>query len=160
MSDHETPRDRNGRKILDFLIPLGVPVAMYDAGRVSDATAHPGGGESIVQQAFKDEVDINTIVRRFGISGPTPFGVGSGVYGDFTGITDLESAIEAVERAERGFLKLPPEVRERFGNDPARLVAFAQTVPESDFIAAVTPAADPAPVGTVVVEQPPASGAQ
>lgn len=139
------------RKDLEFLVPLGVPVAMYDAKMVSDATAHPGGGPSIVQQAFADEVDINTIVRRFGISGTMPSGVAGGVYGDFTGIWDYESAVEAVARAERGFMKLPAEVRERFGNDPGKLVAFAQSVPESEFVAAVQPP---------VVEQPPASAGQ
>jgi len=91
----------------DGYVPVG-----YDTGRVT-----------IVQQQFIDEVDINTIVRRFGLTREMPSGVEGGVYGDFTGISDYESALAAVERAQEGFMTLDPEVREKFANDPGQYLA-------------------------------------
>lgn len=90
-------------------------------------------GVSLVQQHFKDEVDINTIVRRFGMTGEMPFGAAAGVYGDFTEVTDFASAKERIMRAEAGFMKLPADVRERFGNDPGAMVQFAQERGEDEF---------------------------
>lgn len=90
----------------------------YDPREVTRVTGLYTGRESLVQQQFANEVDINTIIRRFGISRVMPSGAAGGVYGDFTGIVDYESAKAAIERAESGFLALPPDVRERFQNDP------------------------------------------
>lgn len=98
---------------------------------------------TLVQQHFKDEVDINTIVRRFGVSGQMPDFLPSGVYGDFSGIEDYDSAVAAIERAQDGFMSLPAEVREKFSNDPGRLIQLAQTMSEDDFGKLVFP---PGPV--------------
>lgn len=91
------------------------------------------GRESQVQQQFKDEVDVNNIVRRFGLEvGQRAVIVPGGVYGDFTGVNDFESALDAVERAEEGFMRLPPEAREKFANDPARFLDYAQRVTDAE----------------------------
>lgn len=106
----------------------------YDHAAWSDATGIDTGAETLVQQQFAAEVDINTIVRRFGITGALPFGSAApGVYGDFTEITDYESALARVRKVEDGFMKLPPDVRERFGNDPGSLIRFANTLTEDSF---------------------------
>lgn len=91
------------------------------------------GEDTIVQQHMKDEVDVNTIVRRFGITGDMPFGVAAGVYGDFTEVTDFASAKERVEKVRDGFMKLPADIRERFGNDPGAMVDFVQERGEDEF---------------------------
>lgn len=116
----------------------GEPGPGYDAGCLSDMTAREAGpGDvSLVQQQFGEEVDINTIVRRFGLTQEMPSGIAGGVYGDFSGITDYESAVEAIDRARSGFMKLPAEVRDRFGNDPARLIRLAHELPEAEFVRA------------------------
>lgn len=108
------------------VMPLMRRLRGYDARIVSDATAMNTGRETIVQQQFATEVDINTIVRRFGVTGERPSGDLSGVYGDFTGVNDYESAVAAVERAQKGFMALPAAVRERFRNDPGRLIDYAK----------------------------------
>lgn len=126
----------------------------YDAHAVSLESAVHTGSESVVQQHLVDEVDINTIVRRFGITASRPSGDVGGVYGDFTGITDFESAVEAVERAQAGFMALPAEVRERFGNDAGRLLERAQQataeVLDGELGFAAARAAAAAPVAPVV----------
>lgn len=91
------------------------------------------GRESIVQQHFADEQDINTIMRRFGVTGQMPQFLPEGMYGDFTGIEDYESAVARIERADNAFMALPAEVRERFGNDPGALMRAAAVSDEDSF---------------------------
>jgi len=90
------------------------------------------GRDTYVQQQFKEDADINNIIRRFGI-GQLPV-VHEGVYGDFTGITDYRSAVAAVARAEEGFMRLPAEARDRFGNDPGKFLEYAEQVSEAELI--------------------------
>lgn len=80
--------------------------------------------EGVTQQQFAEEVDINTIVKRFGLTGDLPENVRVPVSGDFTGVVDFASAMLAVRAAEEDFLALPAELRYRFGNDPQRLMDF------------------------------------
>jgi len=89
--------------------------------------------ESIVQQQFRDEVDVNTIVRRFGLTGQVPAMQGPGVYGDFTGITDYESALARIEETRERFMELPPEVREQFNNNPGELARYVEGSTEEDW---------------------------
>lgn len=84
------------------------------------------GQESKTQQHFAEEVDINTIVKRFGLTGQLPDVVRVPRYGDFTGITDYHSAMNAVRQAEEGFMELPAELRARFQNDPQLLMEFME----------------------------------
>lgn len=107
------------------MIPMGASLHSYDHKAVSDAARTPGGGVMMTQQHFAEEADIETIVRRFGLTGQFPSSVTAGVYGDFTGITDYESAEETIRRTHERFMLLPAELREKFGNDPGRLVEFA-----------------------------------
>lgn len=80
--------------------------------------------EGMTQQQFKDETDINTIVRRFGLTGDLPQNLNMPVSGDFTGISDYQTAVNLVLKADEEFMTLPGEMRARFNNDPAQLLAF------------------------------------
>lgn len=122
-----------------FAIPADATLHGYDTKAASESVQVFTGDESFVQQSMKNEVDINTIVRRYGLTGGLPVGATVGVYADFSGIEDYDSAIAAIERAAVGFMKLPPEIRERFGNDPGQLAAFAAQANEADFVEALKP---------------------
>lgn len=128
---------------------VGKAAADYDPREVSRDNVHDTGPESIVQQHLRDEVDINTIVRRFGITGSMPFGAAQPMYADFTGITDYESAVALVRNVDQRFAHLPAELREKFRNNPGELVKFAATVDEAEFVAATTlePVVPPVPPG-------------
>lgn len=80
---------------------------------------------SLAVQSQKDEADINNIVRNFGVTGQLPVGVKIPQYGDFDGVDDYRSAIDAVRAAEDSFMKLPSSLREKLGNDPGRFVDYA-----------------------------------
>lgn len=79
---------------------------------------------SLAKQSFAEEVDINTIVRRFGLTGQLPVGMRAPTYGDFTGVIDFQTAMNAVALANEAFDALPAEVRVRFHNDPQEFVVF------------------------------------
>lgn len=79
---------------------------------------------SLTVQSEADDADINTIVRRFGLTGELPKGLRAPVYGDFTGVVDYQSALNAIDEADSVFLQLPAEVRSRFDNDAAKFVDF------------------------------------
>lgn len=79
---------------------------------------------SMARQAFRDECDINTIVRLFGLTGQLPDDVRAPVYADFEGIFDYQSALNAVIAAEDAFMSMPADVRSRFHNDPQAFVEF------------------------------------
>jgi len=101
----------------------------------ADATASDGGKVSMTQQSFAEELDINTILRRFNVTGQAPLGNVSPMYGDFTGLHDWEDAVEKVTRAREDFMRLPPDVREHFGNDPGQLIEYAQSHSYGEFVA-------------------------
>ena len=96
----------------------------YDADEVSRETSLICDDESLAVQSERDECDINTIVRRFGLTGHLPVGVRMPTYGDFVGVSDYQTALHAIMDADEAFMAMPAEVRERFGNDPAAFVDF------------------------------------
>lgn len=84
------------------------------------------------QQQFKDECDINNILRQFNITGLLPEAPLSPRYGDFTGISDYHTALNAVIAAEDGFMALPADIRARFQNDPENLINFLNDASNKD----------------------------
>lgn len=100
----------------------------YDADMVSVETGvfidSSASGEDMTQQEFKEESDINEIVRRFGITGQLPDNPRIPVSGDFEDVVDFHSAMNAVRAAEEGFMELPADLRAKFHNDPQELMDF------------------------------------
>lgn len=104
----------------------------YDTDEVSRETSLVCEDESLAVQSERDDCDINTIVRRFGLTGSLPVGVRRPEYGDFVGVSDYREALEALEAADASFYAMPAEVRARFENDPARFVDFCSDVSNVD----------------------------
>lgn len=80
--------------------------------------------KSLTQQQFKDDADINTIVKRFGLTGQLPSNLVAPVNADFSDVFDFHSAMMVVRRAQESFDRMPADVRFRFGNDPGAFVDF------------------------------------
>lgn len=98
----------------------------YDMNKVSDETGLFCADPSLAVQDQRDEVDINTIVRRFGI-GEIPVQPLPEHYGDLSQVPrDFQGMLNAVQALEAPFHQLPADLRSRFGNDPARFVEFTQ----------------------------------
>jgi len=96
----------------------------YDTDAASNESGLHCEDASLAQQHFKDECDINNILRQFNITGLLPEATLSPRYGDFTGIADYHSALNQVIAAEDEFMSLPATIRARFENDPAQLIDF------------------------------------
>lgn len=94
-----------------------------------DASAEAGllcEDESLTVQAEVEESDINTIVRRFGITGELPTNVRVPLSGDFAAAGDYHSSLNALLEADKSFMAMPAEIRARFDHDPAKLIAFVE----------------------------------
>ena len=85
----------------------------------------PHGGKSLTDQQYRDECDIEKILKRFGVTGQLPPNTrGNGVSGDFSNIGDFQNCLDRINRAKDEFNALPSQIRDRFGNDPAAYVDF------------------------------------
>lgn len=93
-----------------------------------DAASNDSGLEcldpTMAQQQFREECDINTIMERFGRTGELIAPVRMPQYGDFDGVNDYHSAMNAIVEAQSAFDSLPAKIRARFGNDPAEFLDF------------------------------------
>jgi len=95
----------------------------YNTEKASLESGIDGQAEpSMTQQQFREEADINTIVRRFGLTGQLPENPRLPTYGDFTEVTDYQTALNAVRLADESFMALPAPIRAEFDNDPQKLL--------------------------------------
>lgn len=82
---------------------------------------------SRTHQAFKDECDINNIVRKANSTGRLPERIKENpMYGDFSAAPAYQDAMNIVVKANEQFDLLPAETRERFANKPEKFLEFAQ----------------------------------
>lgn len=130
----------------------------YDTLAASDESGIACEDASLAQQQFKDECDINNILRQFNITGQLPNAPLSPRYGDFTGISDYKTALDRVIAADEEFMNLPANIRARFDNDAANLIEFLNneenraeaeklglTEPKQDFAAPAVEEQTPTP---------------
>jgi len=81
---------------------------------------------SRTKQSFRDECDINHILKRWERDGViSHFNRFEGSYGDFSNFGDYHESINQVNRAQEMFMSLPSKIRSQFNNDPGRFVDFA-----------------------------------
>jgi len=109
----------------------------YDRDKNSALATKRFSKPSLTKQSFRDECDINNILRKFNVTGQLPIGSVQPQYGDFSGITDYQSALNAVMAAQDSFLALPAKVRAKFDNDPALFVEFASDEANKDELKAL-----------------------
>lgn len=89
----------------------------------SDHTGITFLDKSLTQQQFKDASDINILFGKYLETGEIPQIEGL-AYGDFTGVFDFQTAMNAVRAAEESFQTLPARIKNRFDNNPQKLVEF------------------------------------
>lgn len=108
----------------DVEVPFVRSPYNYDRDAASDESGLYCDDPSLAVQDQRDEVDINTIVARFGLTGELPDNIRQPEYGDYTGVTDYQTAMNAVRAAAEDFMRLPAKVRTRFDNDPQKYLDF------------------------------------
>lgn len=145
-----------------------------------DNHVHPGinfspktvpADRSLTNQADMDAADINKIMARYEKTGVLidPLGVErKPMYGDFTEIKTYHETLSAVRRAETAFGKLSAKVRNRFDNDPQKLIDFLEDpennreavelgLKDKSFLPPVPPLAEP-PAAPPSAPAPPPAG--
>lgn len=98
-----------------------------------DEYVEPGidcsGDPPLTQQHFKDDCDINLIVERMTRAGGYDVGGIGHVppqFGDFSSAVDFQEAQNIIARAGEEFAALPSKVRERFQNNPLKMLEFVE----------------------------------
>lgn len=113
-----------GEILIDRKPPFLRSAFNYDMDAVSRETGSVNAEPTMAQQQFRDEVDINTIVARFGLTGEMPEDFRAPEYGDFSDVVDFQSAQNAVLAASAAFMEMPAGMRARFDNNPQQLMEF------------------------------------
>ena len=82
-------------------------------------------GESLTQQQFVEECDVNNILAKYKRTGLiSHLARHSGNFGDFSSVDDYQTSLGKIMQAQQSFEMLPSELRSKFGNDPGRLIEF------------------------------------
>lgn len=134
----------------------------YDTIAASNESGVACEEPSLAQQQFKDECDINNILRQFNITGQLPDQPLSPKYGDFSGISDYKTALDRVIAADEEFMNLPAIIRARFDNDASNLIEFLendQNRAEAEKLGLVDPKEDLSSVPSVEAQNPTPEGA-
>lgn len=86
---------------------------------------------SLTQQNMKEDAELTTMIKKFGIAQlPQPMEAFA-MYGDFTGVTDLTTAYERIADAEEAFMELPADIRKRFNHNAQELLTFVEARDEN-----------------------------
>lgn len=112
---------------------------------------------SLTQQQYTDEVNLNTMVARFGIKdGSIPPGAfDPKLFGPIVDMGEghnLKDALDAAREAQAMFMQLPATIRNRFNNDAGSMMDFvfdprnAEEAVRLGLLRKDTPVANDAPV--------------
>lgn len=78
--------------------------------------------EARTEQHYKDDCDINVIIKRFG-AGAKATPQDPGFY-TIDRETDYQQSLNFIDEGKRAFLTVPAELRARFDNNPSRFIEY------------------------------------
>lgn len=82
---------------------------------------------SMTRQSEMEACDIHNVLKQFsqqGFENLVRENAARGQYADLPDEIDYQASLNTVMAAQASFATLPSQVRERFGNDPARFLEF------------------------------------
>ncbi|AGT39909.1 portal protein [Marine gokushovirus] len=94
----------------------------YDRDEVSKNTALVFNDESLAQQQFKDENNINLMIRKYGVLPMEKVD-----WGDYDATVipqDYHQLQNMMKEADQAFMSLPADVRAQVDNDPVKFLAM------------------------------------
>lgn len=112
---------------------------------------------SLTKQSFKDECDINNIVKSF--RNVQDFlnlteNNRKGVYADLPDPFEYQDGLNMIIAAQASFDSMPAALRDRFKNDPAEFLAFVQDPANQDELIKLGLATDNRPPPTTELVPP------
>lgn len=130
--------NQNQGEVADRMVVSPIPLLQpyrYNSDAVSLATGLSCPEPTLTQQHTAEQTDINYIVATFNKTGVLPQPVQLPTYGDFTGVSDYQTALELIKQAEDGFNSLPADARAYFSNNPAYLLEYLDNAPDPQILA-------------------------
>lgn len=98
---------------------------MYNNGQKPDTRIYCEPGSSMTKQADAAECDINNILAKVQKTGMIEhLAQGEPFYGDVTEMVDYQSAMNLINKANDLFMKMSPDIREKFENNPEKMITF------------------------------------
>lgn len=114
-------------------------------------------GKSMTQQNFKQECDINNILKRYKKNGIIEHvNKYQGQYADLSEPVDYHTALGIVLSAQEAFDSLPSGIRKRFENDPAQFLGFVNDPENLEEMVEMGLATTNSPAPVAEVSSPPA----
>lgn len=96
---------------------------MYDKYPRTGIKFDPKEGRT--KQSFAEEANINSIMAKWERTGQMEhLSKGTPEYGDFSNVSDYQSAQASIIAADDAFLRIPAEIRRKMENDPQVFLAF------------------------------------
>lgn len=90
-------------------------------------------GDSRTKQCFKDECDLNNILRKYRKTGLIEhLSVHQGDYKDISEPIDYQTALNTVLSAQVAFDSLPSDLRKQFDNNPGLFLDFVDNPDNAD----------------------------
>lgn len=81
-------------------------------------------GPSLTKQADRHGTDVREIMKRYQKTrDPSLLGFNRGNFMDVSMVGSYQECLDLVQEAQAAFMSLPAAVRDRFGNNPALLIA-------------------------------------
>lgn len=87
---------------------------------------------SRARQSCKESCDVNYILDKYQRTGILPIMKNQKLYEDFADAPDYKAAMDLIVKAGEQFEGLDSTLRERFGNDPQKFLAFCNDPKNSD----------------------------
>lgn len=115
---------------------------------VSVATGFRSTGKGRTQQQFRDQCDINNIMKKYKLADlkRATIELAERWGRDLASVPDFHTAMNTVAKATEAFASMPADIRKRCNNDPAEFLDFVRDPKnESEFIrfGVVVPVAAP-----------------
>lgn len=111
----------NNRPVLSSMAAGSIRTA-YSSSRL--ALSFPDKSP-YTRQEFKDECDINVIMRRYQSTGELPvLNTATPQFLDVSASLQFQESMNFVAEAQSTFNELPSRIRDRFYNDPAQFLDF------------------------------------
>lgn len=132
----------------------------YDADALSDETGLACKDPSLTVQSDAADADINIIVQRFGIGAVMPTDMDLSRFVNLEdAVVDYRTALDYVRAGAAEFMRMPADVRTRFGNDPQQFMDFVHDPKNGDELVKLglrepVVVKEPAPVKVIVEPAP------
>lgn len=143
---------RHPYKTLRFPFPISF---------IDEETGEPM--ESVTQQQFKKQCDINHILKQYDKTGLiTHVNEAKAFYGDYTEVNEYQESLNLVIRAQDNFMSLPSKIRNKFHNNPGEYLEFVSNPENQEEMYELGLAIRPMPerpMQVEVVNQPAATAA-